>query len=74
MILVLMVLLLILDDPSPFYWDQLMVIFLLIAPLNTEDVALLAETKDDIIDSYCKKVGIFEDPEARHCHGWIYCG
>lgn len=54
MILILMVLFLILDDPSPLDRDYFVIVFLLVAPLEAENIALLAETEDNAFGSDCK--------------------
>ena len=45
-----MVLLLILDHLLPFNRNDLMPVLFFIAPLDTEDVAFLAEAEDDVVE------------------------
>lgn len=53
-VLILMVFLLIFDHLLPLDGHYLMSILFFITPLDTENVALLAEAEDDVIELHCK--------------------
>lgn len=53
-VLILMVFLLILDHLLPLNRHYLMPVLLFVAPLDTENVAFLAETEDDVVELHCK--------------------
>lgn len=63
-VLILMVFLLILDHLLPFNRHYLISILFFITPLDTENIAFLAETEDDVVELHRKELAVLEDFET----------
>jgi hypothetical protein len=65
-VFVLMILLLVFHYFSPLYRDDLVIVLILVAPLNTQDIAFPTEAQQHVIAFYREKLAILENAEALH--------
>jgi hypothetical protein len=61
-----MILLLVFHYFSPLYRDDLVIVLVLVAPLNTQDIAFPTEAQQHVIAFYREKLAILENAEALH--------